>query len=339
MSLVWLFVIGTGISAEESGKKIRKVPFGAEATLEGVIVERSEDVLTVRHYPEGESRVVLTPMTRIQERKKNPFRSAKEYSTAELLLGLKVEISGRGDQEGALVAEEVKFTQDDLKTAQTITSRVVPLESGLEETRMSLESTQARLSETEQRLDTTVQQMGGEIEELDSAFRTVRNEARQAQLTADQALEEVENVEERVTRLDDYEEIASVHVRFDFNSAELHAEAKEQLDETAEKYRNQKGYLLQVVGFASSDGNEEYNRRLSQQRAEAVVTYLTQLRQIPLRRIVYPHGFGERNPVADNTTLEGRRQNRRVEVKVLVNRGLAEESKTVAAAVGGESAK
>jgi len=168
--------------------------------------------------------------------------------------------------------------------------------------------------------------MEGEIEELDSAFRSVRVDARRAQATADQALVEVEDLDNRVSSLDDYKEVSSLQIRFHFDSAELPVDATQQLDQMAEKYKNQKGFLFQVVGFASADGNEDYNRRLSQLRAEAVVKYLTELSEIPLRRIISPYGFGENKPVADNATLAGRRENRRVEVKVLVNQGLAEDA-------------
>jgi len=80
--------------------------------------------------------------------------------------------------------------------------------------------------------------------------------------------------------------------------------------------------VLEVTGYADSTGNTERNRSLSQRRADAVIRYLVEQHQIPLRRIVTPYGFGESNPVADNKTREGRAQNRRVEVKVLVNKGL-----------------
>jgi flagellar motor protein MotB len=67
---------------------------------------------------------------------------------------------------------------------------------------------------------------------------------------------------------------------------------------------------------------------LSQRRADNVIRYLVENHQIPLRRIVTPYGFGESNPVAENDSREGRAQNRRVEIKLLVNRGL-NESKPV----------
>ena len=83
-----------------------------------------------------------------------------------------------------------------------------------------------------------------------------------------------------------------------------------------------KGYVLEITGFASADGDEKKNKVLSQKRAQAVIDYLVENHNIPLRRISTSYGFGEMQAVADNTTLEGRQQNRRVEVKILASRGL-----------------
>ena len=68
---------------------------------------------------------------------------------------------------------------------------------------------------------------------------------------------------------------------------------------------------------------------LSQRRADAVIRYLVENHQIPLRRIITPYGFGETNPVAENTTREGRAQNRRVEVKLLVSKGIGQPTPTM----------
>ena len=63
--------------------------------------------------------------------------------------------------------------------------------------------------------------------------------------------------------------------------------------------------------------------RLSRERAESVVEYLTITHKIPARRFITPMGYGKTEAVADNSTAAGRAQNRRVEVKMLVNRGLS----------------
>jgi outer membrane protein OmpA-like peptidoglycan-associated protein len=82
-----------------------------------------------------------------------------------------------------------------------------------------------------------------------------------------------------------------------------------------------KGYLIQVRGYASSSGDAARNQELSDDRAEAVVTFLQQ-QGVPLRHIVTPAAMGTTNPLASNDTAAGRDLNQRVEVKLLVNRGL-----------------
>ncbi|HSO76578.1 MAG TPA: OmpA family protein, partial [Blastocatellia bacterium] len=83
-----------------------------------------------------------------------------------------------------------------------------------------------------------------------------------------------------------------------------------------------KGYVIEIKGYADSTGDVARNRVLSQQRADAVVRYLQENHDIPLRRMITPYGYGEMRPVADNSSPDGRRQNRRVEVKLLVSRGI-----------------
>jgi len=123
--------------------------------------------------------------------------------------------------------------------------------------------------------------------------------------------------------LDDYEAVQSITVRFKVGSAQLSEEAKRSLDEVAQQAKSRKGYVIEVAGFASSEGNPALNRRLSRQRAEAVAEYLAEQHDIPLRRIMIPTGYGVSHPVADNTTRTGRQENRRAEVRILVSRGMA----------------
>ena len=134
---------------------------------------------------------------------------------------------------------------------------------------------------------------------------------------------------DRISALDDYVPQDSIAVNFRVGSSILNADARTKLDAIATKALNAKGYVLEVTGYADSTGATERNRVLSQRRADAVIRYLVENHQIPLRRIVTPYGFGASNPVADNKTREGRAENRRVEVKVLVNKGLTSPAPTI----------
>lgn len=306
------------LGQEPTAGNVQKIPFGREATINGVVVTLSPDSLAVRQFDGSDVVVALRPGTEFKEKKSNFFRAAKQYSKNDLVLGLNVQVKGVGDNSGKLVAEEVKFTQDDLKVAQTITSRVKPVEQDLAETRQEVKETQDRLTKSEQRADA----LSGKVDELSDTSRAIRREAHDAQESANRALSGVEATNNRVTALDDYEVRASAVVMFKAGKADLTDEAKQKLDEFAAQIKSEKGYLIEVAGFASSDGSEAYNRRLSEKRAQAVTRYLEDKYEVPLRRFISPFGFGENRPVADNATHEGRVQNRRAEVRLLVNRGI-----------------
>jgi outer membrane protein OmpA-like peptidoglycan-associated protein len=87
-----------------------------------------------------------------------------------------------------------------------------------------------------------------------------------------------------------------------------------------------KGYLVQVKGYCDSRGSAAMNQQLSMERAQEVVAFLLQQGNVPLTQIVAPGAMGENDPVAANETKEGRAENRRVEVKVLVNKALGDDS-------------
>jgi outer membrane protein OmpA-like peptidoglycan-associated protein len=93
---------------------------------------------------------------------------------------------------------------------------------------------------------------------------------------------------------------------------------REQLDDFAAKLGTAKGYILEVTGGTDSTGSAEYNYELSQRRADAVVQYLASKYGIAAHRF-YLIGIGKDKEVAPNTTAEGRKQNRRVQVRLLSN--------------------
>ena len=80
--------------------------------------------------------------------------------------------------------------------------------------------------------------------------------------------------------------------------------------------------LLLVVGYTDSVGSDEFNQTLSEKRAGAVINYLQQYCKWKPYRMLTPTGMAESDPLADNATPEGRAQNRRVSVNVLVSKAL-----------------
>jgi outer membrane protein OmpA-like peptidoglycan-associated protein len=246
------------------------------------------------------------------------LRGGTNYGQTHILRGLNLEVEGRGGSNGELNADNIRFNDTDLRAARTAEVRAAPLEE-------RATATEGRLSEVEQ----NAQKLSGQLDELAAVSNAARGGAKAAQETADSAVAGVNATNDRISALDDYVPQDSIAVNFRLGSSILNADAKTKLDAIATKALNAKGYVLEVTGFADSTGATERNRVLSQRRADAVIRYMVENHQIPLRRIVTPYGFGESNPIADNKTRDGRAENRRVEVKVLVNKGLTQPAPTM----------
>jgi OmpA-OmpF porin, OOP family len=315
----------TSVCLAQDADKITQVPAGQKINVEGVILNRQSDSITFRSLEGVTYNVVIAGNTGMKEKKNNPFRGAKRYSPKDLVPGLHIDVTGMGDSSGAIAAREIRFRNDDFIVAQTMDTRVVPVENRLKDT-------QTRLSETE----LNAQQLSGQVQELSAVSNAARGSAKAAQETADNAVVAandarsradkaqmgVRAANERITSLDDYAVKESAIVHFKIGSAVLIKEDEEELQKFAESVNGEKGFVIEVAGFASSDGDVAFNRKLSQKRADAVIQYLAENYSIPLRRFITPMGYGVSQPVADNHTNTGRKENRRVEVRILVSKGL-----------------
>jgi OmpA-OmpF porin, OOP family len=264
---------------------MRSVPSGAKMKFRGVVISRDSDVFTIRDSTRQDYQVLITDNTSIKTHG-GFLRSGKKYPVTDILRGLIVEVEGRGDTQGQLVAEKIRFRESDMRAAQTTDVRVGPVEANME-------------------------RVSGQMDELYAV--------------AAEARAEVKAVNERVSALDDYDVQETVSVNFRTNSAVLSPEAKTQLDTLATKTQGARAFMIEVAGHTDSTGSDAKNFRLSRARADAVVQYLAVQHKIPLRRFVTPMGYGKTDAVADNTTREGRTQNRRVDVKMIINRGLNQQ--------------
>ena len=294
----------------------RTVASGQKMKVKGVVTRRDIDANTfdVLDANGVTTTVALSDRTSVKT-KGGFFGGGSTYGASNILRGLNLEVEGRGDAQGRLAATKVRFGDTDLRVAQSIQARVDPVE-----TRVG--NAEGRIAETE----ANAQRLSGQLEELAAVSNAARGGAKAAQETADMAVSGVNMTNERISALDDYTVQQSVNVNFRVGSAVLSPEAKRTLDDIAQQALRARGYVVEVRGFASADGSENANRRLSQQRADAVVRYLAETHNIPLRRIITPFGYGEKQAIADNATRQGREQNRRVEVAVLVNRGLMQQA-------------
>jgi OOP family OmpA-OmpF porin len=261
---------------------VQPIPGGAKMKFKGVVIGRDADIFTIRDRNRQDYHVLLTGNTSIKTYG-GFLHGGKNYAVSDVLRGLIVEVEGRGDGQGQLVADKIRFNESDMRAAITSDTRVTPVE------------------ENQQRI-------AGQMDELYAVAAEARREAGAAN--------------ERISSLDDYDVQETVAVNFRVNSSVLSPEARQELDSLAAKALNAKGYMIEVAGYTDSTGSEARNFRLSRERADAVTQYLAVNHKIPLRRFVAPMGYGKTEAIADNTTAAGRAQNRRVEVKIILNRGL-----------------
>jgi len=284
--------------------QIRSLTSGQKYKIKGAVVSKDDDsTFVVRDATGADTRIVVSPESSIKT-KGGLFSGGDRYASNQIVRGLYLEAEGRGDGSGNLAATKVRFDKDDFKVAQSIDTRVSPAE--------------ARLTAAEE----NAQRVAGQIDELMAISNAARGGAKAAQETADAAVEGVNATNSRITAMDDYVVQSTATVNFLVNSARLSPEAKTQLDEVATAAATLKGYVIEITGFASAEGSTAHNKALSERRKQAVIDYLVETHNVPLRRIGTSYGFGELQAVADNSTREGREQNRRVEVKLLVSRGL-----------------
>ncbi|HEY0429925.1 MAG TPA: OmpA family protein [Pyrinomonadaceae bacterium] len=296
-------VLGAVSIFGQTDAQTRTLTSGQKYKINGVVVAKDDNSFTVRDTTGVETKVVMTSATSVKT-KGGVFGGSKTTPMEAIIRGLNLEVEGRGDQSGALAATKIRFDKDDLAVAQSIDSRVTPAEE--------------RLTQAEQ----NAERISGQIDELVAVSNAAKGGAKAAQDTADAAVAAVNATNQRITSLDDYVVQSTETVNFKVNSAVLSPDAKTRLDQVATAALQLKGYVIEITGFASAEGGTAKNKALSQRRAQAVIDYLVETHNIPLRRIGQSYGFGELQAVADNATREGREQNRRVEVKLMVSRGL-----------------
>src|SRR3954468_7123280 len=164
----------------------RPIPSGSKMKFQGVVIDRNADTFTIRDRTRTDYQVRITDDTSVKTNG-GFLHGGKKYPVTDLLRGLIVEVEGRGDAQGELVAEKIRFRESDMRAAMTSDTRVTPLEENQKK-------------------------IAGQIDEL----YAVAQEARQ----------QVAQVNERVTSLDDYDVQETTAVTFRVNSAVLLPEAR-----------------------------------------------------------------------------------------------------------------
>jgi OmpA-OmpF porin, OOP family len=276
---------------------------GKKVKINGLITGRDGEDLTVRTL-KGSANiiVVLTDDTKVQS-PVGLFRHSEQAVTA-LIPGLKIQIEGTGT-ETRVVAKTITLNKDDLLLAETI-------QAGLNPTQQQQATNMSNISENKENIATNKEGI---------AANQQQGQANQADIAANQ--QEIQATTQRFSELSEYDTTAKAVVYFASGSFTISDSDKAALSALAATAVGTKGYIIQVKGYADSSGNAAMNQQLSMDRAQAVVAYLLQNCSVPLRHIVAPGAMGIADPAAPNETAEGRQDNRRVDVKVLVNKGLA----------------
>jgi outer membrane protein OmpA-like peptidoglycan-associated protein len=231
--------------------------------------------------------------------------------------GLTITAEGVGNSSGQLDANKVTFNPDTFAVE-------VAEEQQIEANKAAAANAQ-----------TTANQGVAAAGHAQSSANMAQSSANQAQSSANQAgqmavagtamdASAIALVNQRVSDLGDYKTVVEAMLFFDTGKATLSADGKAALDKLAADAKATQNYMIEIAGYASSTGTKAENQKLTDERAAAVTDYLRNSDSVPMRRILTPAGYGASHAAATNSDPEGRDINQRVDVKVLVNKGLNE---------------
>jgi outer membrane protein OmpA-like peptidoglycan-associated protein len=310
-----VLLIGAVASAQsfEAGKK---------AKVTGAIQSRNGDQINIKVKKTGSPAVViLTDNTKIERKKDFRLRHADMDVTA-MVPGLTIDVEGVGNAQGQLNANKIEFDPN-----------TFAIEVAEEQ---QIESNQAAAA----RAQSTANQGVSQASKAQASANQAQASANQAQATANQAgqtaqaagiaavmdAQAVKQVNQRVSDLADYKTVAEADVFFPAGAAQLSDADKAALTKLASDAAAVQNYMIEIAGYASSTGTKSENLRISDERATVVTNYLRDSANVPMRRILVPAGYGASHPAVSNQTAEGRDINQRVDVKVIVNKGISEGS-------------
>ena len=306
-----------------SGDKARQLSQGDSAKLSGLILSRDGDLIRLHDNKSGEVVVVrIDDGTKVERTKfKFPFYRHVDMDVTALLPGLNIEAEGVGNSIGQLDAHKISFSPDDFAIEVADEQQVVANKAAA------------------QNAQTRADQGAKEASQAQTLADGAQNSADTAQNSADQAstvaqtagalgvaeAAAVAGVDQRVSDLDDYKNEFEVDVFFPEGSTVLGETAKRDLDNLADIAKSLNGYMIEISGYAAHHKfSIAQDQKLSEERAAVVTRYFLEVKNIPMRRILVPVGYGATHPVASNQNAQGRDLNRHVDVKVLVNSGIGQ---------------
>jgi OOP family OmpA-OmpF porin len=203
-------------------------------------------------------------------------------------------------------------------TKNYVRTQTTPLVEHTDQLDRKTSANNQQIHEVDSRAQAGITTAQGAADTATQNAQSASQAATQAETAANEAVHRADSLDSVVKGLDQYKQVADVSVTFGFDKAMLTKDDKEQLDTFAASLGSAKSYILEVTGGTDSTGSVQYNYDLSQRRADAVVQYLAANYGVAAHRF-YLIGIGKDHEVAPNTTADGRKQNRRVEVQLLSN--------------------
>ena len=301
VSLMSLFVLACVLSLSASAK----------AEVKGMITTRTGETLIVK-TADGNTTVVLTDYTTTKDDRGLFGLEKQRLSSVVLIPGLKVEVDGTTDDQGRVVAKTITVDGDDLESAEMIQAGLHPTAEQVAVNVKTLEDHQGQLAGHGVQLASHKENIGTNQQNISANRDKIQ-----------QNLSSIEEHSQRFAALTDFDVKGEATVKFGVGSSKISAADQKELKKLAETAAGQKGYIIEVMGYADATGAAAMNTKLSEDRAKAVITHLVQQGNVPVRHIVAPGAMGEYGAAAPNESKAGRAENRRVVVKVLVNKGIA----------------
>ena len=291
-----------------------QVTNGKKAKVTGQITSRNGDVVNIKDKKTGSMvAVVLSDNTKV-EREKGALRMRRaDMDVTAMVPGLTIDAEGVGNAQGQLVASKVKFDPD-----------AFAIEVAQQQEIMANKQATAQAQNTANQGEDQAQAAQASANQAQGTANAAGTAAVAAGALGVMDAQAISMVNTRVSDLGDYNTVAEAGVYFATGSATLDAAAKADLDKLAQVAMSTQNYMIEVAGYASSTGTKAQNQQLSDERSTAVVTYLRNQQSVPMRRFLVPAGYGATHPAASNTDSMGRSLNQRVDVKVLVNKGLSQ---------------
>ena len=284
--------------------------FGQD-NFRGIISGRTGETLIV-NGSQSKFTVVLADDTRVKDNTGLFGWGRTEMSMTVLMPGVKISVDGTRDTEGRVLAKTITVDGDDIETSQMIEAGLQPTadqvlqhEKDLLDHQKAIGENKENIASNEANIETNQQQIATHKQNIEKNMGDIQANA------------------QRFSTLADYDVKGQATVKFASGSSQISKADLDQLKQLADTAKGQTGYIVEVTGYADSKGGAAMNTKLSESRAKAVITYLQQQGGVPIRHIVAPGAMGEYGSASPNETAAGRAENRRVEVKVLVNKGIS----------------